>query len=110
MALAVEEISAMLHHNNLNVRFIPTSHQIENVIVTHGLQLTSLHSSPRPDLALDGADQVDDALNLIKGGGAAMMREKIAAEAARRFVVIIEEQKRVNQLSRPVPLEVLLCT
>ncbi len=61
------------------------------------------------DLALDGADQVDPRLNLIKGGGGALLKEKIVAAAAARFVVVVDESKRVAVLggSFPLPVEVV---
>lgn len=107
MALAVKEIAALLKEKSNDVCFVPTSHQIELVALSQGLRLVSLNEYPEPDLSLDSADEVDDALNLIKGGGAAMTREKIVASAAKRFVVIVDEHKRMRKLQRPVPIEVL---
>ncbi len=71
--------------------------------------LTTLEETPRLDLALDGADEVDPALNLIKGRGAAMTRERIVAAEAARFVVLVDASKRVPRLGTqmPVPIEVV---
>ena len=107
MALAVREIAALLKGRSSDVCFVPTSHQIELVALSLGLKLVSLSEHPELDLSLDSADEVDDALNLIKGGGAAMTREKIVASVSKRFVVIVDEHKRVRKLRRPVPIEVL---
>jgi ribose 5-phosphate isomerase A len=72
-----------------------------------GLALHSLDELVELDLAIDGADQIDPAGWLVKGRGGALTREKIAAAAARRFVVIASAEKPVQQLSPPVPLELM---
>lgn len=107
MALAVGEIPALLGKKRIEASFITTSYQIEQVAITHGLHLTSLNEHPEPDLALDGADQVDDTLNLLKGRGAALSKEKIVASVSKRFIIIVDEQKIVPRLNQPVPIEVL---
>jgi ribose 5-phosphate isomerase A len=72
-----------------------------------GLVLQSLDELVELDLAIDGADQIDPAGWLVKGRGGALTREKITASAARRFVVIASAEKPVQQLSSPVPLELM---
>jgi ribose 5-phosphate isomerase A len=74
-----------------------------------GIAAVELDGSVRLDLALDGADEVDPALGLIKGGGAALLREKIVVAAAERFVVVAEVGKRVARLgeTRALPVEVV---
>jgi ribose 5-phosphate isomerase A len=72
-----------------------------------GLAVHSLDELVELDLAIDGADQIDPAGWLVKGRGGALTREKIAASAARRFVVIASAEKPVQQLSPPVPLELM---
>ena len=72
-----------------------------------GLVVNSLDDLVELDLAIDGADQIDPAGWLVKGRGGALTREKIAASAARRFVVIASAEKPVQQLSSPVPLELM---
>ena len=72
MALAASEIPSLLRHKMIEASFIATSYQIEQVAIARGLRLTSLDEHPEPDIAIDGADQVDDTLNLIKGGGGAL--------------------------------------
>jgi ribose 5-phosphate isomerase A len=71
--------------------------------------LTTLDERPKLDLTIDGADQVDKELNLIKGMGGALMREKIVASAAKQFVVVADETKLVEKLgtTHPIPVEVL---
>jgi ribose 5-phosphate isomerase A len=71
------------------------------------LKLESLDELGRLDIAIDGADQIDPAGWLIKGGGGALTREKIVAAAAKVFVVIASEDKSVKELEPPVPLELL---
>jgi ribose 5-phosphate isomerase A len=74
-----------------------------------GIELVELDGSVELDLALDGADEVDPRLRLIKGGGGALLREKIVISAARRFVVVMEAPKRVNHLGEHhrLPVEVV---
>jgi ribose 5-phosphate isomerase A len=73
-----------------------------------GLRIVSPADQPELDLAIDGADEVDTALNLVKGGGGAHAREKIVASMAARFVVVVDERKLVERLGRfGLPLEVL---
>jgi ribose 5-phosphate isomerase A len=73
-----------------------------------GLTLSTLESTPFLDLTVDGADEVDDDLRLIKGGGGALLREKIVATASERMVVIADYSKRVHTLGRfPLPVEVV---
>jgi ribose 5-phosphate isomerase A len=74
-----------------------------------GIDVVELDGEADLDLLLDGADEVDGELCLIKGGGGALLREKILAAAARRFVVVAEASKRVERLGerRPVPIEVV---
>jgi ribose 5-phosphate isomerase A len=91
----------------LQVRGIPTSYQTARRAGECGIPLTTLDEEPVPDLVIDGADQVDNRLRLIKGRGAALMREKCVAAAGTRLVIVIDEQKLVDSLSGPVPVEVL---
>lgn len=73
-----------------------------------GIDVLDLNMTGPLDLYIDGADEVDPRLNLIKGGGAALTREKIIAAASRHFVCIVDDSKRVEQLGDfPLPLEVI---
>jgi len=109
IAGAIEEIAKVLKERNLKALFIPTSHQIELAAITHGLKLALFTEYPEPDLAIDGADQVDERLNMIKGGGAALAREKVVDASAKKLLIVVDEQKLVKKLGeqQPVPLEVL---
>ncbi|MCX6684052.1 MAG: ribose 5-phosphate isomerase A [Methanoregula sp.] len=103
---ALERLSARISEG-LRVSGIPTSFQTARRAQEYGIPLTTLDAYPVIDLALDGADQVDRHLRLIKGRGAALMREKCVAAAALRFAVVIDEQKMVPVLSGRVPVEVI---
>jgi ribose 5-phosphate isomerase A len=73
-----------------------------------GIALTNLDDIDRLDLTVDGADEIDPAFNLIKGGGGALLREKIVAAASDRMIVIADDTKWVDVLGRfPLPLEVI---
>jgi ribose 5-phosphate isomerase A len=92
---------------DLDVRCVASSPVTEGAARALGLRMVAFDRIERLDLAIDGADQVDPAGWLIKGGGGAHTREKIVAAAARRFVVIVSSDKLVDALSPPVPLELL---
>ena len=91
----------------LDLRCTSTSPATEDAARRLGLRVESLDEIGELDIAIDGADQIDPAGWLVKGGGAAHTREKIVAAAARRFVVIADSRKRVAALSAPVPVEIL---
>jgi ribose 5-phosphate isomerase A len=90
-----------------DVRYVATSPATADQARALGLAVEPFDTLPRLDLAIDGADQVDPAGWLIKGGGGAHVREKIVAAAADRFVVIADPTKVVEALVPPVPLELL---
>jgi ribose 5-phosphate isomerase A len=103
---ALERLSGRIS-DGLQISGVPTSFQTARRAREYGIPLTTLDEDPVLDLAIDGADQVDMHLRLIKGRGAALTREKCVAAASRSFVVIIDEQKLVSRLSAPVPVEVV---
>lgn len=91
----------------LQVVAVPTSEQTASLALQCGITLTTLDDTPELDLTVDGADEIDAQLRLIKGGGAALLREKIVAAASARMIVIADETKLVEQLGRfPLPIEV----
>jgi ribose 5-phosphate isomerase A len=90
-----------------DIRCVATSRQTEDAATALGLVVETFETLDRLDIAIDGADQVDPAGWLVKGGGAAHTREKIVAAAAERFVVIASSDKLVETLAPPVPLELL---
>ena len=92
----------------LNVVGVPTSEATRADALGCGIALTTLDAIDRLDLTIDGADEIDGALNLIKGGGGALLREKIVAAASDRMIVIADESKWVEALGRfPLPVEVI---
>jgi len=93
-----------------DIRAVPTSDKTAAQAVKLGIPLVSLTNAEELDLAVDGADEVDPALNLIKGLGRALLREKIIEIHARRFIVIVDESKLVNALGSRVPLPVEIVT
>jgi ribose 5-phosphate isomerase A len=87
---------------------VPTSEKTRAQAESLGVPVTTLDEAPELDLAVDGADEIDPALRLIKGGGGALLREKIVAAASDRMVVIADESKWVAALGRfPLPIEVI---
>jgi ribose 5-phosphate isomerase A len=87
---------------------VPTSEATRVQAESCGIALTTLDDVDRLDLTVDGADEIDPALNLIKGGGGALLREKIVAAASDRMIVIADESKWVEVLGRfPLPVEVI---
>lgn len=108
-AYAVAELGRITKARKLEVSIVPTSHQIENLAIAHGLRILGMNEAFTVDYAIDGADQVEQSsLNLIKGGGAAMLREKIVDSAARRLAIVVDETKLSRHLGgkQSVPLEV----
>lgn len=100
--LLAEKVAA-----GFNVQGVPTSERTARLCVELGVPLYSLDDLPELDLTIDGADEVDAALGLIKGGGGALLREKIVAAASARMIVIADETKLVETLGRfPLPIEI----
>lgn len=91
------------------IRGVPTSERTASAARLHEIPLATLEEEPVLDLTVDGADEVDPALNLVKGLGGALLREKIVARASRRLVVIVDESKIVERLGTrgPLPVEVV---
>ncbi|MCF3642778.1 ribose-5-phosphate isomerase RpiA [Rhizobium sp. TRM95111] len=93
--------------DGLKVQGVPTSERTARLCVELGVPLKSLDELPELDLTIDGADEVDGALNLIKGAGGALLREKIVASASARMIVIADESKVVETLGAfKLPIEV----
>jgi ribose 5-phosphate isomerase A len=103
----IRELSQRIKEEELQLLCIPTSKGTEALAQQAGIPLTTFEEHLDIDIAIDGADQVSEALDLIKGGGAAHTREKIVATCARRFLIIVDESKLSEKLNIPVPVEVL---
>ena len=92
----------------LDVVGVPTSEATRQDAERAGIRLSTLEETPELDLTVDGADEIDRELRLIKGGGGALLREKIVAAASARMIVIADESKWVETLGRfPLPIEVV---
>jgi len=92
----------------LAITAVPTSERTAALCVAEGITLTTLDETPALDLCIDGADEIDPKLRLIKGGGGALLREKIVAAASARMIVIADASKLVPVLGAfPLPIEVV---
>lgn len=103
----VEKLGEMVGEG-LDVIGVPTSKRTEELARKVGVPLSTLEETPSLDLAVDGADEVDPNLNLIKGMGGALLREKIVASSSKEFIVIADDSKVVERLGTksPLPVEV----
>ncbi len=107
---AVRKLARLLQSGTLrDIYGIPCSLSVESEAQRLGIPLTTLEEHPVVDLTIDGADEVDPALNLIKGGGGALLREKIVAQASRREIIVVDEGKLSQRLGErwAVPVEVV---
>jgi len=103
----IQKLGERIQEEEINIMGIPTSYQSFFLARDCNIPITTLDEH-LPDLAVDGADEVDPQLNLIKGGGAAHTLEKIVDSAADHFLVIVDESKIVKKLGDfPVPVEVI---
>lgn len=91
-----------------NIRGVPTSRRTEQVARDLGIRVVDAEGLVTTDIVVDGTDEIDEDLNLMKGGGGALLREKIVASSTEEFVVIAEDHKFVHRLGRfPLPVEVV---
>jgi len=109
-AFAILALGERKKHENLQVLGVPSSYQAFQLAVQAGIPVTTLEEHSIVDVNIDGADQIDPQLNLIKGMGAALTREKIVAASSRKNIIIADKRKNVKILgegNHPVPLEVV---
>ena len=108
---AVKNIADMNRKNDLNLKCIPSSFQSYQLIIENGLVLGTLDQYPEIDLDIDGADEIDKNLNLIKGGGGCLVREKILAYNSKKVIIIVDFRKNSEKLgenwNEGVPIEVI---
>nr|XP_009910677.1 PREDICTED: LOW QUALITY PROTEIN: ribose-5-phosphate isomerase [Haliaeetus albicilla] len=108
---AVHRLAERVKEENLTIVCIPTSFQARQLILQNGLTLSDLDRHPELDVAIDGADEVDSDLNLIKGGGGCLTQEKIVAGYAKCFIVIADYRKKSESLGerwkKGIPIEVI---
>ena len=105
---ALLKLGAMVRAG-LDIVGIPTSAGTEKIATAQQIPLVTLATHPSIDLTIDGADEVDKDLNLIKGGGAALVREKIIANASKKILIVVDESKvsRVLGTTFPLPVEIV---
>lgn len=107
-ALFIEALAERIRREGLVFRGVPTSRAAEDLARRLGMDVVPLARDTRPDLTIDGADEVDSNLALIKGGGGALVQEKIVAVSSRRFVVVADTSKAVERLGAfPLPVAVV---
>ena len=108
---AVKKMAELNREMNLNLKCIPSSFQSYQLIIKNGLNLVSLDQYPEIDLDIDGADEIDSDLNLIKGGGGCLVQEKIIASNSKKLVIIADFRKVSDKLGenwkKGVPIEVI---
>ncbi len=107
---AIRRIGEWLKEGRLrDVRGVPCSSRVRADADRFGVPLVSLEEEPALDLTIDGADEVDERLNLIKGGGGALLREKVVAQASRREIIVVDETKLSPALGNrsALPVEVV---
>ena len=108
---AVQEIFKINKIKNLGLKCIPTSYQSRQLILDNKLELATLDQYPSIDLDIDGADEVDSTLNLIKGGGGCHVQEKIVASVSKKVVIVVDFRKKSEFLGenwkKGIPVEVI---
>lgn len=106
---SILKIGEMIREENLEVKGIPTSMSTKKLAKKENIPLTTLEENPEIDLTIDGADEVDSSLNLIKGGGGALVREKIVAYHSKKEIIVVDDSKvaKALGLNFAVPVEVV---
>lgn len=109
VAYLIQELARRVRDEGMKVVAVPTSFQSRIACLQLGIPVRAMEDSASVDLAIDGADEVDPALHLIKGGGGSQTQEKVVASMAKEFVVVVDESKLVEKLGSTfaVPIEVL---
>ncbi|MGI0097215.1 MAG: ribose 5-phosphate isomerase A, partial [Nitrosopumilaceae archaeon] len=102
----VKSLAILLREKNIKVQGIPTSLQIKIIAEEGGIHLIEADQVEKIDVVFDGADQIDEQKNLIKGGGGALLRENILINAAKKVVIMADKSKFVKYFNRTVPVEV----
>lgn len=108
---AVQRLAERVETEKLKVTCIPTSFQAKQLILKHNLFLGELDTNPRIDVTIDGADEVDANMTLIKGGGGCLLQEKIVASCSKKMIVIADNTKDSSKLGdrykKGIPVEVI---
>ncbi|XP_014295823.1 ribose-5-phosphate isomerase [Microplitis demolitor] len=108
---AVNRIAEKINENGLNVICVPTSFQARQLIINNHLTLGDLDTHPKLDCVIDGADEVDADMTLIKGGGGCLLQEKIVASCTNQLIIIADHTKNSERLGQQykkgIPIEVV---
>lgn len=110
VAYVIEELGRQVKHDGLRISGVPTSYQTLTLAIKHGISVTTLEEKALLDLTIDGADQIDEKLNLLKGMGGALANEKIVASVSKTVIIVADESKKVLILgdnNQKLPIEVL---
>ena len=109
MAIFTRLLGQEVRSRELDVKVIPSSNQAYYSAIESDLEIATLDEFTNPDIAVDGADQIDHKLNMIKGGGGALTREKIVDTASKFTIIVVDESKLVESLGVgfPVPIEII---
>lgn len=109
VAYALAELGKRIREEKLRICGVPTSCQAYFLAIQNHIPITTLDENPKLDIAIDGADQVDKRLDMIKGMGGALTREKIVASASKENIIVVDGTKLTEKLgiNQPVPVEVL---
>ena len=104
--MIVRSLGSYLKENKIKIKAIPTSLQIKIEAEKGNIPIIEADQIEHIDIVFDGADQIDENKNMIKGGGGALLREKILINTAKKVVIIADESKFVTKLNKSVPVEV----
>ncbi len=109
VAYLLDALAKRVEDEDLDIVGVPTSEDTAQRCRSLGIPLSTLEKTPRLDVCIDGADEVDPNLGLIKGGGGALFREKVVASASQKLIVIVDAKKRVERLGETfdLPVEVV---
>lgn len=108
---AIQRLAERVNAEKLNITFVPTSFQARQLLLQNGLSVSDLDVHPRLSVCIDGADEVDSNLNLIKGGGGCLLQEKVVASCADELIIIADYTKNSRRLGdqykKGIPIEVV---
>lgn len=108
---AIERLAERVRNEQLNIVCVPTSFQAKQLLIQKGLNVSELELYPELDVCIDGADEVDSNLDLIKGGGGCLLQEKVVASCAKELIIIADYTKNSKQLGdqykKGIPIEVV---
>ena len=108
VAIFAAELGKKITQHEIAISVVPSSYQAYLLAIEHNIPLTNLDLNPKLLLTVDGADEVDENLNLTKGGGGALFQEKIVASASEKLIIIVDKSKLVDKLATKfeIPCEV----